>query len=503
MIDSIARMPARCPDSPQDQHLAKGGAVTSRLRRVALLTLALLTVFTIGAGTAVAHLLPARLALWQIPRVAGHRLAAARPVLAAAGNPRGKAVTPGGLSARLSGTLGLPALGAHAAAVVADLSTGQVLFARDGSSPFAPASTAKLATAVAALDVLGPAARLSTRVVAGTASSSVILVGGGDPTLAAGRPPAADYPQPATLASLAAKTARALRARHRRSVRLGYDSARYAGPLLAPSWPLSYVTTGNVSPITSLEVDQGRLTASGVPQDADDPGNLRPRSLHPAADAAAAFGSLLTRHGIRVLGPVRPVAAPPGDVTIARVASPPLAEIVQWMLIESNNVIAENLARQVAIATRMPASFSGAAAAVTATDRRLGVRGIHLVDGSGLSPDDRITPRALVQLIALAARRDDSRLRPVITGLPIAGFAGTLAPGGSVFGAAGPPALGLVRAKTGNLNNVAALAGVAYASNGQLLGFAFMADRIPKNGLIQAGAVIDELATELASCGCR
>jgi D-alanyl-D-alanine carboxypeptidase/D-alanyl-D-alanine-endopeptidase (penicillin-binding protein 4) len=476
--------------------------VTSRLRRAALLTLALLTVFTIGAGAAVAHLLPARLALWQIPRVAGHPLAAGRPVLAVAGKPQGGPVTPGGLSARLSGTLGLPALGAHVGAIVANLSTGQVLFARDGSSPFAPASTAKLATAVAALAVLGPGARLSTRVVAG-ASSSIILVGGGDPTLAAGRPPATDYPQPATLASLAAKTARALHARHRSSVRLGYDTSRYTGPLLPPSWPASYVTTGNVSPITSLEVDQGRLTVTGAPQDADDPGNLRPRSLTPAAGAAAAFGSLLARNGIRVLGPARPAAAPPGSVTIARVASPPLAEIVQWMLIESNNVIAENLARQVAIATRMPASFSGAAAAVAAADRRLGVRGIHLVDGSGLSPDDRITPRALVQLIALAAREDDPRLRPVITGLPIAGFAGTLAPGGSVFGAAGPPALGLVRAKTGNLNSVAALAGVAYASNGQLLGFAFMADQVPKNGLIPAGGAIDELATELASCGCR
>ena len=173
------------------------------------------------------------------------------------------------------------------------------------------------------------------------------------------------------------------------------------------------------------------------------------------------------------------------------------------MLIESNNVIAENLARQVAIATRRPASFSGAAAAVMAADRRLGVHGIHLVDASGLSPDDRITPRALVQLITLAARRADPGLRPVITGLPVAGFAGTLAPGGSVFGAAGPPALGLVRAKTGNLSNVAALAGVAYAGNGQLLGFAFMADRVPKNGLVQAGGLIDELATELASCGCR
>ena len=477
--------------------------MASRLRRVALLTLALLAVFTVAAGVAVAHLLPARLARWQIPRVAAHPLASPRPVLSAAGEPAGKTVTPGGLTAQLSGTLGLPALGAHVAAVVAALPAGQVLFARDGSSPAAPASTAKLATAVAALHALGPAARFSTRVVAGRARSAIVLVGGGDPTLAAGRPPATDYPQPATLASLAARTARALHASHRHTVRLGYDISLYAGPLLAPSWPSSYVATGNVSPITSLEADQGRLTASGAPQDADDPGNFRPRSLNPAADAARAFASLLASHGIRVRGPARPATAPPGGVTIARVASPPLAQVVQWMLIESNNVIAENLARQVAIAAGQTASFSGAAAAVMAADRGLGVHGIRLVDGSGLSPDDRITARALVGLISLAARQDNPRLRPAITGLPVAGFAGTLAPGGSVFGAPGPAALGLVRAKTGNLARVVALAGVAYASNGQLLAFAFMADHVPKNGLSQAGGAIDKLATELAACGCR
>ena len=478
--------------------------MTSRLRRMALLTVALLAVFTIAAGAAVAQLLPARLALWQIPRVAGEPLTAPRSVLAvASGAPPARAVTAAGLSARLSATLALPALGRRVAAVVADAATGQILFSRNADSAFTPASTAKLATAVAALHLLGPAARLSTRVVTGRAPSSVVLVGGGDPTLAAGRPPASDYPQPATLASLAAKTARALRARHRRSVRLGYDTSLYTGPQLAPSWPSSYVSTGNVSPIVALEVDQGRLTASGAPQDADDPGNFRPRSLTPAADAAAAFAARLVAHGIRVRGQPRPVTAPAGAVTIASVASPPLAEMVGWMLTESNNVIAENLARQVAIAAGRPATFRGAAAAVMATDQRLGVRGMRLVDGSGLSPDDRITPRALVQLVTLAARPADPGLRPVLTGLPVAGFSGTLAAGGSVFGAAGPAARGVVRAKTGNLTGVAALAGVAYASNGQLLAFAFMADQVPRNGLNEGAGALAALAGELASCGCH
>ena len=104
------------------------------------------------------------------------------------------------------------------------------------------------------------------------------------------------------------------------------------------------------------------------------------------------------------------------------------------MLRESNNVIAENLARQVALREGQPASFSGAAAAVTAAARRLGVPGgIRLVDGSGLSPQDRIAPAALVRLVSLASAGAQGRLRAAITGLPVAGFSGTLAPGGSVF----------------------------------------------------------------------
>ncbi len=128
------------------------------------------------------------------------------------------------------------------------------------------------------------------------------------------------------------------------------------------------------------------------------------------------------------------------------------------MLLESNNVIAENLARHVAIALGMPATFSGAADAVMTEARRLGVTTpIHLVDGSGLSPDDGIAPETLVRVLALAASRP--QLRAVITGLPVAGFAGTLSAGDSDFGGIGGlgdgSARGVVRAKTGNLATVA------------------------------------------------
>jgi serine-type D-Ala-D-Ala carboxypeptidase/endopeptidase (penicillin-binding protein 4) len=494
-----------------------GGEPLRRLRRVALLSLALLSVFTMTAGVAVARMLPPRLALWRPPTVASRGLAQAGPVLGplpgvtSGGTPHtgytgqgGRFATAAGVAAALGPVLGSASLGPHVGAVVSDLSTGQVLLSRQADSGFAPASTAKLAVATAALHVLGPAARFTTRVVAGQAPSSLILVGGGDPVLAAGPYPAADYPQPATLASLASATARSLRARGVHSVRLSYDTSLFTGPAMAQGWPDGYVTTGNVTPIESLEVDQGRLTASGAPEDSDDPGNFRPRTFTPAAQAAQVFASLLSARGIAVRGPVGQATAGRGSAAIASVSSPPLAEIVEQMLTESNNVIAENLARQVAIATGRPASFTGAAAAETAVLHGLGIRGTtRLVDASGLSPLDRIAPGVLVQLIRLDASPGQPGLRGVLTGLPVAGFSGTLAPGGSVFPDVGQAGLGMVRAKTGNLDTVVSLAGVAQARDGELFAFAFMADQLPKTGLDTGASDLTRLATSLASCGCR
>ena len=340
--------------------------MTNRAGVTALITLAMLNVFTLGAGVAVAGLLPARLALWQVPRVARAGLQAPGQVLAPA-SAQGQVPSRGRLTAELAPLLATHALGRHVGAVVTDLNTGTVLFSQNAGSEFVPASSAKLLTAVAALSTLGPSARFTTRVVAGARPGLLTLVGGGDPTLAAGPPPRSDYPQPATLASLAAATAHWLAGRGTRTVRLTYDTSLFTGPATAPGWTPSYITTGNVTPITSLEVDQGRLTPAGAPQDADDPGNFRPRSDTPAAEAAGAFARLLRRDGIHVAGQPAAGRQPRHVTQVAAVRSPPLASIVGWMLRESNNVIAEDLARQVALHTRKPASFSGAAATVTAT----------------------------------------------------------------------------------------------------------------------------------------
>jgi D-alanyl-D-alanine carboxypeptidase/D-alanyl-D-alanine-endopeptidase (penicillin-binding protein 4) len=476
-----------------------------RTRTTALATLALLNVFTLAAGLAVAHMLPPRLARLHIPVTAAHAVVNATPVLAPVGahatDARATAPpTASGLAAMLGAALPPAATGSGVGIEVADAGTGQVLYSANAGIPATPASTTKVVTAVAALAALGPDARFTTTVR--QVGDTVVLVGGGDPTLAVNEYPSSDYPRPATLAQLAAGTARVLKARGNRSVRLGYDTALFSGPDMAQGWTDSLISTGNVTPIVSLEADQGRLTPGGALEDSDDAVNFRPRTEDPAGLTVAAFAALLAKDGITVTGTPAETAAPASAPVLASVSSPPLAAMADQMLQESNNVIAENLARHVAIALGLPATFAGAAGANLAELRRLGITTpISLVDGSGLSSQDAIAPETLIRVLSLAV--GTPKLRGALTGLPVAGFSGTLSAGGSVFGGIGGPARGVVRAKTGNLATVASLAGLVYDRSGDLLLFAIMAPRVPSaDQLQQAADALDSAAAGLATCGC-
>jgi D-alanyl-D-alanine carboxypeptidase/D-alanyl-D-alanine-endopeptidase (penicillin-binding protein 4) len=480
-----------------------------RTRTTALAILAVLNIFTLAAGLVVAHMLPPRLARLRIPVAAARAVVNATPVLAPAGAPATDeqataSPTARGLAAMLGAALPPAATGAGVGVEVADARTGQALYSASAGTAATPASTTKVVTAVAALAALGPDARFTTTVrqVGGT----VVLVGGGDPTLAVNGYPSSDYPRPATLAQLAAGTARALRARGSHSVRLGYDTSLFSGPDMAQGWTDSDISTGNVTPIVALEADQGRLTPGSALEDDDDAVNFSPRATDPVGLTVASFAALLARDGITVTGAPAETTAPASAPVLASVSSPPLAEMAGQMLQESNNVIAENLARHVAIALGMPATFSGAAGADVAELRRLGITTpISLVDGSGLSPDDAIAPTTLIRVLWTAT--STPRLRGAVTGLPVAGFSGTLTAGGSVFGGvagvARGTARGVVRAKTGNLATVATLAGLAYDRSGDLLLFAIMAPRVPSaDQLPQAADALDAAAAGLATCGC-
>jgi D-alanyl-D-alanine carboxypeptidase/D-alanyl-D-alanine-endopeptidase (penicillin-binding protein 4) len=376
-----------------------------------------------------------------------------------------------------------PALGTIAAVVV-DARTGTELFARHANRSVAPASTAKLLTAAAALTRLADAEPLTTGVV--RSGDTLYLVGGGDVTLAARPQPG--YPHVATLTELAAKTAAAVPSGA--ALQLRYDASGWSGPDLAPGWSPGYLSAGNVSRLSPLEVDEGRLSK----------GATAPRAADPSRQAAREFRRALRTSGVQVQGHVRPGVAPASGLGIAAVQSPPIPALVTRMLTESDNDLAEALGRLVARKAGRPATFAGAAAAVTAAVRDLGVptRGVRLYDASGLSRDDRVTPRALVALLRLVTGAD-SALAPMAAALPVAGFTGTLADryrdGTTDDGA------GLVRAKTGTLAGVSALAGQVVDADGRLLVFAFLADHVPLPD--PAEQALDRLATVLSGCGCR
>jgi serine-type D-Ala-D-Ala carboxypeptidase/endopeptidase (penicillin-binding protein 4) len=304
---------------------------------MALAVFTLLNVFTLVAGVTVARMLPARLARLRIPVAAARPVVNATPVLApvqatasaessAAATRPAALPTASGLAAVLGRALPTAAAGTGVGIEVADAQTGRVLYSANAATPAAPASTAKLVTAAASLAVLGPDARFTTTVR--QEGGTVVLVGGGDPTLAVNAYPSSDYPRPATLAKLAAATARVLKTQGRRSVRLGYDTALFSGPAIAPGWSENDITTGNVTSIVALEADQGRLTPSGALEDDDDPVNYRPRATNPAGMTAAAFASLLAQDGIAVTGSPRPTAASASAPVLASVSSPPLVEII-------------------------------------------------------------------------------------------------------------------------------------------------------------------------------
>jgi D-alanyl-D-alanine carboxypeptidase/D-alanyl-D-alanine-endopeptidase (penicillin-binding protein 4) len=180
----------------------------------------------------------------------------------------------------------------------------------------------------------------------------------------------------------------------------------------------------------------------------------------------------------------------------------PLGRLVEIMLTESDNIIAESMARQVALAEGQPGSFAGGSAAMKAVLSRLGLPAgeFGLVDGSGLSRNDRLTPSLLTDVLALAARPDQPALHQIFSGLPVAAYSGTLA---DRFRSAGPtrPGAGVVRAKTGTLTGVNAISGVVVTLDGRLLAFAVLADRTP--GQYGAENGLDRIATALATCGCR
>ncbi len=420
------------------------------------------------------------------------------PVLAALGTDA-PVPDPATLQALLGPLLAAPALGTGLSAEVVDVATGATLLDLDARDPGTPASTAKLLTGLAALTTLGPEATIGTTVVAGSTPGQVVLVGGGDPTLSSTEP-SQNYPGAATVADLGRQVQAALGGQQVTSVVV--DNSLFTGPLTAPGWGTDDAPSSYAAPVTATAVDGARVS----------PG-LTQRSGQPGLDAGAALAATLGADGVPVsLGTAPPMSAGTGPTTATAAGSPaagtvlgevrsaPVARLVEQALTASDNLLAETLARQVALATGAEPSFSGAAQAVPAAVAAAGLdtTGLALSDGSGLSRDDRVPARLLVDALEAAADGTLPAAGALLSGLPVAGYTGTLADRGD----AAPSGPGAVRAKTGTLAGTSALAGLVVTTDGRLLAFALLADGTTGD-LAAAEAALDDVAAALAGCGCR
>lgn len=366
---------------------------------------------------------------------------------------------------------------------VADPGTESIVFGRAAGSVAIPASTLKLVTSASVLTALGPNARVTTKVV--RRGGTITLVGGGDPTLVTNRPDGTPGPAaggPASLDDLAQETIANLP--EGTDVKLRYDSSLFTGPSLGPGWSSSFPTTGVAAPVSALVVDGAQTKIGTISRVAD-----------PARQAGMEFASLLRGNGLTVTS-VKSGKAPSSAEVIASVDSMTIADMVERAQTDSDNNVAEALAHLAGKQRTGDASFAGGAQASLAALKDLGIPtdGLVIVDGSGLSSQNRVAPSTLTAVLSRAVRLQPAELWPITSGLAVAGLTGTLADRMNT------QAAGVVRAKTGTLIGVSALAGTVRDADGRVLVFAFLARNVTSVDAVRTA--LDNSASALAYCGC-
>lgn len=372
----------------------------------------------------------------------------------------------------------------------------RVVYRQNEEQPLIPASTEKLGISTVAVDLLGVDHRTATTVEVveapdpnGVVEGDLYLVGGGDPLLVTDGFRTTLYHHDQRIVSDFAQIADELVAAGVQEVRGGVigDESRYDSERSVPSWPGRHLTTEIVGPLSALRVNAGSTGLSlspDVPSPDRQPGD-------PPLLAAETLRTLLEDRGIEVAGGPSVGVAPADATEIARLESPPLTDIIEEIMSWSNNAAAELLVKEIGLAATGEGTTEAGLAHVRAEleERGLPMAGVTLVDGSGLDEGNRLTCDFLAEvLVSLPADH------PVVETLSVSGEHGTLS-----TRMRGTAAEGRVRAKTGTLNNVVALAGYADTVHDRTLTFASIMN-IPPEGAPEATAARqDELAEELVA----
>lgn len=391
---------------------------------------------------------------WRFADSRGASGTAAVPTTEASAEP----TTPAALTTPLLSVRRSPAVlsrNANVAALRADLqplldtigSTSCFALSIDGlpvaavndTEPLRPASNVKLITASVALQVLGADFVYTTTVngavgAGGVVAGDLYLVGGGDPLLSSTwwDGPSQKFP-PFNVTSIE-ELADSVKAAGVTAVTgsvIG-DASRYDDEWYLPTWADSlHFSEGG--PLSALLVNDSREAADRSSND-------------PAVGAATVLTQLLQERGITVGGAPGKGTAD-GSPVVASIDSQPLPAVLAEMLTTSDNNTAELMLKEMGLkAGGAPTTVAGITVVMdTLTEWGIPLDGVTLVDGSGLSDENRLTCAALLAVLQRGSVDD-----AVGQGLPVGGQVG-----GTLYDAfqEGEPLSGIIRAKTGTLDN--------------------------------------------------
>ena len=308
--------------------------------------------------------------------------------------------------------------------IVVDAMTGEVIFERNSTQARKPASVIKLLSATSVLSYIDSQKVFNTNIYKGVDPGTIVINGEYDPWIS-------------MIQSQAEKMGRTS------LPRLGFN------------------TINRYNELAGAEAKRLKILYTGLfPQDlANLQAFLKKRGIRTTAEKITAEDALLQSAEPLVLS-----------------VSPTLETMVKWTLLWSDNVLAERLARLAAITSGETFNTQGVENTFHTVLTNFGIDPdkIEVADGSGLSKQNRVTAKAIADL--LMKIRNDPKYVSVYEGLPIGGVSGTLQ---KRFLTTAPQAVGLVRGKTGTLSGTVSLAGYVDSEDRQYI-FVAIADKIPR-----------------------
>lgn len=355
------------------------------------------------------------------------------------------------------------------AIAIAD-AAGNVVAEHALDESYTPASTMKTLTAYAVATTLDMGETLDTQTYleqCEDGTSRLVLKGNGDMLLGAGASDSSHINGRAGLGTLAANTAQALRQRGITSVTLVYDDSLFGND----RWPsgIAELDSNHVyyAPTSSMAVDGGRNWNGADPADSDMFSTYPALSTQPAREAAQVFAQRLAEHGIAVNSSVEQGTVPEGTSPIAAVRSASLNEIMAFMLRHSDNSLAEEFGRLLALHLGADDSPTGAVQSVeqVLVQQGISTEGLIMSNCSGLSEEAKLTARTLLEV--QQRNLTSGAGAAAAEGLSVVGFVGTAANRLNDGNEAG-----LIRVKTGSLGDVTSMTGNVSRHNGGALSFA-------------------------------